>query len=112
MVTDDEQSESEDMQSQENECGNATIANGNNVAATKECPIAKEFDVQDEMCDDETYEDKSSRLDVMSDNMNDVELLTVKLKEGFVRREAGEVVLEVRPQYCKFDENELASKLV
>ena len=42
------------------------------------------------MCDDETYEDKSSRLDVMSDNMNDVELSTVKLKEGFVRREAGE----------------------
>ena len=38
---DAEQSESEDTQAQENECGNATIANGNNVAATKECPIAK-----------------------------------------------------------------------
>ena len=69
---DAEQSESEDTQAQENECGNATIANGNNVAATKECPIAKELNVQDEMCDDETYEDKSYRLDVISDNMNDL----------------------------------------
>ena len=49
---DAEQAKSENTQAQENECGNATIANGNNVAATKECPIAKEFDVQDEMCDE------------------------------------------------------------
>ena len=50
-------------------------------------------------------------MNVLSDDLND-ELSPVKLKEGFVRREAGEIVLEVRPQYCKFDEKELARKLV
>ena len=50
-------------------------------------------------------------MNVLSDDLND-ELSPVKLKEGFIRREAGEIMLEVRPQYCKFDEKELASTLL
>ena len=106
-VTGAEQAKSEDNEAQENKCDNTTI-----VTETEECSIARS--VQDEICGDEAFEGKASDLDatIVSDNLNDVELLPVNLKEGFVKREEGEILIEVRPQYCKFDEKELASKLV
>ena len=99
-------SEKATNKNEENEGSNA-IKDAEKVSGTQECAIA--IDVKDEICDDEHFVNNIEKLDVISEK--DAELSTVSLKEGFVRREVGEIVLEVRPQYCKFDEKELAEKL-
>ena len=92
------------------ECSNGTTSvTENKVIETKECLIAKE--VTDEICDDEHYVDNISAVNIKCDDSKNAELSVVKQKEGFVRKEAGEIVVEIRPQYCKFDEDELADKL-
>ena len=76
------------------------------VEKTVETP----FEVVDEVCNDETYENNQDKSEGDTIEKNN-ELLDAIFKEGKVVTNAEEVILEVRPQYCKFSAKDLASRL-
>ena len=60
--------------------------------------------VNDEICNDNDYEKKQKRV-------TENELLEAHVTAGQVEAMSGEVILEVRPQYCDFSSRGLADKL-
>jgi hypothetical protein len=65
------------------------------------------FKVFDEVCSNQAYENVDAKK-----NVDDVsELSEATGKGGTVEANSGEILIEVRPQYCVFSDKELANKL-
>ena len=71
----------------------------------------KAFKVVDEVCNDETYENKQDKSE--EDIVAKIpELSDATLVEGKVVLNAGEVIIKVLPQYCKFSARDRARRLI
>ena len=72
-------------------------------AKVDEHSAVKAFIVNDEVCKDSEYDEKQSE--------KETELFEVQVKAGQIVTNLGEVIMEVRPQYCQFSSQGLAEKL-
>ena len=70
------------------------------------------FDVNDEIIGDEAYENELVNSDVETKKSSPNELTAVEAKAGIIEASPGEILVEVRPQFCKFNEQELAGRLI
>ena len=72
----------------------------------------KAFDVVDEICNDEAYENEQEKEKDDELKVDAVtELFEATIKGGKVEPKEGEIILEVHPQYCEFSASELAKRL-
>ena len=72
---------------------------------------ATAFEVVDEVCNDKTYENKQDKSEEDLEPEKVTELFDATFEEGKVITNPDEVILEVRPQYCAFSAQDLASRL-
>ena len=89
------------------------VAVSEQVKETAEKGIAATaFEVVDEVCNDKTYENKAEKSEEDIEPTEKVtELVHATFENGKVVTNHGEVIIEVRPQYCEFSAKDLASRL-
>eukprot|EP00092_Neocalanus_flemingeri_P056829 GFUD01067416.1.p2 GENE.GFUD01067416.1~~GFUD01067416.1.p2 ORF type:complete len:146 (+),score=26.37 GFUD01067416.1:303-740(+) len=68
-------------------------------------------DVSDELCSDESFKMKNAECHATKIKETR-ELLKAAEKGEKIGKSPGEIILEVRPQYCTFSEHDLADKLI
>ena len=73
--------------------------------------VNSSFTVVDEVCDDKSYETDEVSENKDAEKSEEEELLEATKKGNLVEAKAGEILIEVRPQYCEFSDKELALKL-